>query len=81
MPTAVPIWLEYVQFAIGGMGSDDGRQRVTDVFERAVTAAGLHVTQGANIWEAYREYENAVLAGLMVKKKGKNPQNLSFVKC
>lgn len=79
LPTAVPIWLEYVQFAIGGMGSDDGRQRVTDVFERAVTAAGLHVTQGANIWEAYREYENAVLAGLMVKKE-KKPSKSQFCK-
>ncbi|KAK7087739.1 hypothetical protein V1264_021750 [Littorina saxatilis] len=62
---SVPVWLEFVQFAIGGMGGEGGVQHVRDVFERAVTAVGLHVTQGANVWEAYREFENALLAGLM----------------
>ncbi|XP_064613155.1 squamous cell carcinoma antigen recognized by T-cells 3-like [Liolophura sinensis] len=62
---SVPVWLEYVQFSIGGMGHEGGIQRVRDVFERALTAAGLHVTKGAMIWEAYREFEAAVLAGLM----------------
>lgn len=64
--TAVSVWLEYVQFAIGGMAGEGGVQHVRDVFERAVTAVGLHVSQGANVWEAYREFENALLAGLMV---------------
>lgn len=60
------MWLEYVQFAIGGMAAEGGIQHIRDVFELAITAGGLHVAQGANIWEAYREFENAILAGLMV---------------
>ena len=64
--TAVPVWLEYVQFAIGGMGREDGMRRAREVFDRALTACGLHVTKGATLWEAYREFENAILAGLMV---------------
>ena len=36
------------------------------MFDRALTACGLHVTKGANLWEAYREFENAILAGLTV---------------
>ena len=60
------VWFEYVQFAIGGMGEKDGIEKVRNVFERAITACGLHVTKGATIWESYREFENAILAGLQV---------------
>ncbi len=67
MVTAVPVWLEYVQYAIGGMGSDDGGKNIRAVFESALNAAGLHTSQGANIWEAYREFENAILSGLLVR--------------
>ncbi|KAK3597200.1 hypothetical protein CHS0354_003704 [Potamilus streckersoni] len=62
---SIPIWLEYVQYAIGGMGREDGIKRVRDVFEQALTAAGLHVAQGSSLWEAYREFENAILTGLL----------------
>ncbi|KAG8040203.1 hypothetical protein G9C98_000773, partial [Cotesia typhae] len=47
------VWLEYVQFAIGISSSEE----VRELFERALTATGLHVTFGAVIWEAFREYE------------------------
>ena len=60
------VWLEYVQFAVGGMGEENGIQKVRSVFERAITAVGLHVTKGAMIWDAYREFENAILEGLQV---------------
>lgn len=62
---SVPIWLEYVQFAIGRMAEEDGIDKVRQAFERALAAVGLHVSQGAHIWEAYREFESAVTAGLM----------------
>lgn len=58
--------MEYVQFAIGRMGEADGVSSVRDAFERALTAVGLHVSQGAHIWEAFREFESALSAGLMV---------------
>lgn len=66
MLPAVPVWLEYVQFAIGHMSEKDGLVIVREAFERALTTVGLHVSQGSNIWEAYREFENALLAGLVV---------------
>jgi len=64
---SVPIWLEYVQFAIGRMGDEDGIEKVREAFERSLSVVGLHVSQGANIWEAYREFENAITAGLLPK--------------
>ena len=63
---AVAIWLEYVQYSIGGMAEPDGIQNIRAVFERAITAVGLHPSKGAQIWEAYHEFETAVLAGLQV---------------
>lgn len=55
------IWLEYTQYSIGGMGSPGGIEKVRAIFERAVTAVGLHMTKGQMLWEAYREFENAIL--------------------
>uniref|UniRef100_A0A665UR40 Spliceosome associated factor 3, U4/U6 recycling protein n=1 Tax=Echeneis naucrates TaxID=173247 RepID=A0A665UR40_ECHNA len=55
------IWLEYAQYSIGGMGSPGGIDKVRSIFERAVTAVGLHMTKGQTVWEAYREFENAIL--------------------
>uniref|UniRef100_A0A672P3A7 Spliceosome associated factor 3, U4/U6 recycling protein n=1 Tax=Sinocyclocheilus grahami TaxID=75366 RepID=A0A672P3A7_SINGR len=56
------IWLEYVQYSIGGMGAQGGIERVRSIFERALTAVGLHMTKGASIWEAYREFEIVILS-------------------
>ncbi|KAJ7309841.1 hypothetical protein JRQ81_007914 [Phrynocephalus forsythii] len=55
------IWLEYAQYSIGGIGQEGGIEKVRAIFERALTAVGLHVTKGAAIWEAFREFENAIL--------------------
>ncbi|KAK2723233.1 squamous cell carcinoma antigen recognized by T-cells 3-like [Artemia franciscana] len=54
---SVPIWLEYCQFTIGGGDIEESRA----VFERAIQAAGLHVSNGAILWEAFREYEICIL--------------------
>ena len=35
-------------------GTETGRQRLRDVAERALTSAGLHVTRGHLLWDAYR---------------------------
>ncbi|XP_051520916.1 squamous cell carcinoma antigen recognized by T-cells 3 [Myxocyprinus asiaticus] len=56
------IWLEYVQYSIGGMGAQGGIDRVRSIFERALMEVGLHVTKGSSIWEAYREFEIAILS-------------------
>ncbi|XP_041890702.1 squamous cell carcinoma antigen recognized by T-cells 3 [Corvus kubaryi] len=55
------IWLEYAQYSIGGIGQEGGIEKVRFIFERALTAVGLHVTKGTALWEAYREFENAIL--------------------
>ncbi|XP_069817505.1 squamous cell carcinoma antigen recognized by T-cells 3 isoform X2 [Dendropsophus ebraccatus] len=55
------IWLEYAQYSIGGMGEEGGIAKVRAIFERALTAVGLHMTKGSTIWDAYREFENAIL--------------------
>ncbi|XP_074641538.1 spliceosome associated factor 3, U4/U6 recycling protein-like [Tubulanus polymorphus] len=61
---SVPIWLEYVQYSIGGMAREGGIEEIRRVFERSLTAAGLHVSKGHVLWEAYREFETAILGGL-----------------
>lgn len=60
--------MEYVQFCIGGMGQIDGISHIRDVFERALATAGLHVAAGSSLWEAYREFENALMSGYMVSQ-------------
>lgn len=64
--TGPDIWLEYAQYSIGGMGSPGGIDKVRSIFERAVTAVGLHMTKGQTLWEAYREFENAILSTVQV---------------
>ncbi|CAK9810710.1 Squamous cell carcinoma antigen recognized by T-cells 3 [Anthophora quadrimaculata] len=62
---SVKIWLEYLQFSIGNMGTEkDAAKNVRQLFERALTAVGLHIIKGAIIWEAFREFE-AVLYALI----------------
>jgi len=56
------VWLEWAQFSIGGMGGEGGLEAVRAVFERALTAVGLHVAKGAVVWEAFREFEGVILA-------------------
>ena len=60
------MWLEYVQFSIGYISSNEGLTHIRSVFDKALMAAGLHVTRGAALWDAYREFELAILAGLQV---------------
>ncbi|XP_054004935.1 squamous cell carcinoma antigen recognized by T-cells 3-like [Hylaeus anthracinus] len=55
---SVEIWLEYLQFSIGNMGTEkDAAKNVRQLFEQALTAVGLHTIKGAIIWEAFREFE------------------------
>lgn len=63
---AVEIWLEFIHFSIGGMGETNGIENVRSVCERAISLAGLHVTKGHILWEAYREFESAILSGYQV---------------
>jgi len=46
------------------MAEEGGLAAVRDTFERALSAVGIHVASGSMLWEAYREFESALLAGL-----------------
>ncbi|KAK7258271.1 hypothetical protein RIF29_23842 [Crotalaria pallida] len=57
---SVPLWCDYLNFV---QESDPpvGISKVRDLFETALAAAGLHVSQGSLLWEAYRQFEQAIL--------------------
>ncbi|KAL8141439.1 hypothetical protein V2J09_007460, partial [Rumex salicifolius] len=63
---SVSVWCEYLNFvqehdpSISGC-TVDGLSKARALFERALTAAGLHFSEGSKIWSAYREFEQAVL--------------------
>ncbi|XP_029163172.1 LOW QUALITY PROTEIN: squamous cell carcinoma antigen recognized by T-cells 3-like [Nylanderia fulva] len=59
--SSVDVWLEYLHFSIGNMGTEkDAAKNVRDLFERALTGVGLHTIKGAIIWEAFREFESVL---------------------
>lgn len=60
----VDVWLEYCQYAIGGMGSGEPAEldAVRAVLEEAVANQGLNFAKGAILFEVYREFENICLA-------------------
>ncbi|KAL0105947.1 hypothetical protein PUN28_015987 [Cardiocondyla obscurior] len=63
---SVELWLVYLQFIIEHMGKDEEKiDKIRQLFERALTTVGMHVTKGAIIWEAYREYENMILISML----------------
>lgn len=55
---SVPIWKAYMEFAKGSFtdptSSGSSLQHFRDVCEQALTAAGLHITLGASLWNTYR---------------------------
>ncbi|KAG2240393.1 hypothetical protein Bca4012_023227 [Brassica carinata] len=64
---SVSLWCDYLNFlrefdpSVHGYTSD-GISKMRSLFERAIPAAGFHVTQGNRIWEGYREFEQGILA-------------------
>lgn len=62
------IWLEYGQYSVGGIGQKGGLEKVRSVFERALSSVGLHMTKGLAIWEAYREFESAVVEAARLER-------------
>lgn len=70
---SVRVWILYCQFMMDIMEGEDGLQAVRSTFEKAIIAAGLHVTEGSSIWEGYRELEMDILGSLeqMVTEENK----------
>ncbi|XP_024170815.1 squamous cell carcinoma antigen recognized by T-cells 3 isoform X3 [Rosa chinensis] len=62
---SISLWRDYLNFVRENdpsvkESSPAGISKERDLFERALTAAGLHVSEGNKIWEAYREFEQAI---------------------
>ncbi|BHF77931.1 Squamous cell carcinoma antigen recognized by T-cells 3 [Sparganum proliferum] len=74
---SVDVWLEYCQFAIGGMGSGEPERvaAVRAVFEQALANQGLNFAKGAVLWEIYREFETILLA--QVQASSTDPEALN----
>ncbi|KAL5704799.1 hypothetical protein ACHQM5_023173 [Ranunculus cassubicifolius] len=66
---SVSLWGDYINFVqerdpVARDGSPVGISKIRDLFERAIPAAGLHVTEGARIWEAYIKFEQNFLQNI-----------------
>lgn len=62
---SVPLWCDYLNFVQEYEPSirecsAAGVSKARNLFERALTAAGLHFSEGSKIWEAYKEFEQAL---------------------
>ncbi|KAL9980223.1 hypothetical protein ACROYT_G008778 [Oculina patagonica] len=70
---SVRVWILYCQFMMDIMEGQESLQGVRSTFEKAIIAAGLHVTEGSSIWEGYREFEADILESLeqMVTEENK----------
>ncbi|XP_046840830.1 squamous cell carcinoma antigen recognized by T-cells 3-like [Xenia sp. Carnegie-2017] len=69
---SVKLWTEYCQFVMDNMDGEAGIEEARMVFERAITAVGLHVTEGAAIWDGYREFEMALCDSYQTIAEGSN---------
>ena len=63
---SIKLWRDYLDYVEEhdqsvAQCSQSGLSKMRDLYERAITAGGLHVTEGSKLWEAYREYEMAIL--------------------
>ncbi|KAL2593527.1 hypothetical protein AAZV13_12G135000 [Glycine max] len=63
---SVSLWCDYINFVqefdpMVRQFSPTGISKARDLFESALTAAGLHVAEGSKIWEAYKKYEQDIL--------------------
>ncbi|XP_034209646.1 squamous cell carcinoma antigen recognized by T-cells 3 isoform X2 [Prunus dulcis] len=62
---SISLWRDYLDFVQENDPSvrecsPAGILKARDPFERALTAAGLHVSEGSKLWEAYRKFEQAI---------------------
>lgn len=71
---SVPLWSEYLNFIQErdesvSQCTPEGVEKMRALFERALTAAGLHVVDGGKLWAAYREFEQALLIAMEENSK------------
>ncbi|KAK9678015.1 hypothetical protein RND81_11G182000 [Saponaria officinalis] len=62
---SVLLWCDYLEFVQEHVPSirecsAAGVSKARHLFERALTASGLHFSDGSKIWEAYKDFEQAI---------------------
>lgn len=66
---SIRLWLAYIEFleevdpSVAEM-SPEGLAKIRQIFERGLSAGGLHLSEGCKLWISYRELEMAVLTSL-----------------
>ncbi|PWZ18804.1 Squamous cell carcinoma antigen recognized by T-cells 3 [Zea mays] len=63
---SIKLWRDYLDYVEEhdhsvSQCTPSGLSKMRNLFESAITAGGLHVTDGSKLWAAYREYEMAIL--------------------
>ncbi|CAO2200197.1 unnamed protein product [Urochloa humidicola] len=63
---SIKLWRDYLDYVEEhdpsvSQCTPTGLSKMRNLFEHAITAGGLHVTEGSKLWAAYREYEMAIL--------------------
>ncbi|XP_010448584.1 PREDICTED: squamous cell carcinoma antigen recognized by T-cells 3-like [Camelina sativa] len=84
---SVSLWCDYLNFMLESDPSvhgytSDGISKMRSLFERAIPAAGVHVTEGNRIWEGYKAFEEGVLAAIVeadVEEKNKQIQRIRSI--
>ena len=56
----VDVWLQYCQFMMSNMSTEQNISDLRQVIERALVAVGLDAGRGNLIWELFRELETAL---------------------
>ncbi|XP_010439063.1 PREDICTED: squamous cell carcinoma antigen recognized by T-cells 3 [Camelina sativa] len=84
---SVSLWCDYLNFMLESDPlvhgyTSDGISKMRSLFERAIPAAGFHVTEGSNIWEGYKAFEEGFLATIDeadVEEKNKQIQRIRSI--
>ncbi|EPS71935.1 hypothetical protein M569_02822, partial [Genlisea aurea] len=69
---SVSLWCDYLNFiqeydpSVRDCSSA-GISKARNLFERALTAGGLHIPEGHKIWDLYREFEQAIFLDILEK--------------
>lgn len=75
------IWLEYINYCIGRMGSENGQQKCREVFERALGSCGIHASMGSLVWDMYRDFEAALLGTTTTEEELQAQENRFISLC
>lgn len=59
--SSVDVWIEYAQFAMSGMSTREGVERVRNIINRGLADVGLHTAKGSLLWDLLRVFENLLL--------------------